>query len=48
MPASVIEDVREPWTVRRLLRFAAGSLAGAAFVPVGFVLQRRARRRDGG
>ena len=43
-PAGAIEDVREPWTARRLLRFAAGSLAGAAFVPVGFVLHRRARR----
>jgi hypothetical protein len=30
--------------VRRLLGFAAGSLAGAAFVPVGFVLNLRARR----
>jgi MPBQ/MSBQ methyltransferase len=47
-PASAIEDVREPWTVRRLLRFAAGSLAGAAFVPVGFVLHLRARRIDRG
>jgi hypothetical protein len=45
-PASAIEEVREPWTVRRLLRFAAGSLAGAAFVPVGFVLHLRARRLD--
>jgi hypothetical protein len=42
--ASAIEDVREPWTVRRLLRFAAGSLAGAVFVPVGLVLHLRARR----
>ena len=47
-PASAIEDVREPWTVRRLLRFAAGSLAGAAFVPVGLVLHVRARRLDRG
>ena len=36
----------EPWTVRRLLRFAAGSLAGAAFVPVGLALHLRARRLD--
>jgi MPBQ/MSBQ methyltransferase len=42
--AGAIEDVHEPWTARRLLRFAAGSLAGAAFVPVGFFLHRRARR----
>jgi hypothetical protein len=42
------EDVREPWTARRLLRFAAGSLAGAAFVPVGLVLHLRARRLDKG
>jgi MPBQ/MSBQ methyltransferase len=47
-PASAIEDVREPWTVRRLLRFAAGSLAGAAFVPIGLVLHLRARRLDRG
>ena len=39
------EDVSEPWTARRLLRFAAGSLAGAAFVPVGLVLHLRARRQ---
>lgn len=42
--ARAAEDVREPWTARRLLRFAAGSLAGAAFVPVGLVLRLRARR----
>ena len=47
-PASAIEDVREPWTLRRMLRFAAGSIAGAAFVPVGLVLNLRARRRDRG
>ena len=29
-----------------LLRFAAGSLAGALFVPVGLVLHLRARRHD--
>jgi MPBQ/MSBQ methyltransferase len=39
------EDVSEPWTARRLLRFAAGSLAGAAFVPVGLFLHLRARRQ---
>ena len=37
----------EPWTARRLLRFAAGSLAGAAFVPVGLFLHLRARRSRG-
>jgi MPBQ/MSBQ methyltransferase len=47
-PAGAIEDVSEPWTARRLLRFAAGSLAGAAFVPVGLVLHLRARRLDRG
>jgi MPBQ/MSBQ methyltransferase len=46
--ASAIEDVNERWTARRLLRFAAGSLAGAAFVPVGLVLHLRARRIDRG
>jgi MPBQ/MSBQ methyltransferase len=40
----VAEEVDEPWTVRRLVRFAAGSLAGAAFVPVGLFLHLRARR----
>jgi hypothetical protein len=29
-----------------LLRFAAGSLAGAAFVPVGLALHLRAQRLD--
>lgn len=47
-PARGLEDVREPWTALRLLRFAVGSLAGALFVPVGLVLNRRARRRDRG
>jgi MPBQ/MSBQ methyltransferase len=46
--AGAIEDVREPWTARRLLRFAAGSLAGAVFVPVGLFLHLRARRLDRG
>jgi MPBQ/MSBQ methyltransferase len=41
---SAVEDVNEPWTARRLLRFAAGSLAGFVFVPVGVVLRLRARR----
>jgi MPBQ/MSBQ methyltransferase len=46
-PASTeaAEAVSEPWTPRRLLRFAAGSLAGAAFVPVGLFLHLRARRQ---
>jgi MPBQ/MSBQ methyltransferase len=39
-----LEEVSEPWSARRLLRFAAGSLAGAAFVPVGLFLHLRARR----
>ena len=39
------EDVSEPWTARRLLRFAAGSLAGFVFVPVGLFLHLRARPR---
>ena len=42
---AVAEDVDEPWTARRLARFAAGSLAGAAFVPVGLFLHLRARRQ---
>jgi MPBQ/MSBQ methyltransferase len=46
--AGPAENVGESWTLRRLLRFAAGSLAGAAFVPVGVVLHLRARRRDQG
>jgi hypothetical protein len=41
--AGVAEDVNEPWTARRLLRFAVGSLAGFVFVPVGIVLRLRAR-----
>jgi MPBQ/MSBQ methyltransferase len=46
-PASTgaAEHVSEPWTARRLLRFAAGSLAGLVFVPVGLFLHLRARRR---
>ena len=43
--ASALEDVSEPWTAGRLLRFAAGSLAGFVFVPVGVFLRLRARRR---
>lgn len=42
------ERVDEPWTARRLARFAAGSLAGAAFIPVGLFLNLRARRAGGG
>ena len=34
----------EPWTARRVLRFGAGALAGLAFVPVGILLNARARR----
>jgi MPBQ/MSBQ methyltransferase len=41
---TVAERADEPWTVRRLLRFAAGSLAGALFIPVGIVMNLRARR----
>jgi len=44
-PTSLAEDVNEPWTARRLLRFAAGSLAGFVFVPVGVILRLRARRQ---
>jgi MPBQ/MSBQ methyltransferase len=41
---TVAERADEPWTARRLLRFAAGSLAGALFVPVGIYMNLRARR----
>ncbi len=44
-PATVSEAVDEAWTIRRLLRFAAGALAGAAFVPLGIVLNARATRK---
>ena len=47
LAAGEAEDVREPWTPRRLARFAAGSLAGAAFVPVGLLMHLRARRSGG-
>ena len=44
------EDAGEPMTVARrarfALRFVAGSLAGAAFVPLGALLMLRARLRD--
>jgi len=43
-PPAPSERIDEPWTARRLLRFAAGALAGALFVPVGLVLNLRARR----
>jgi MPBQ/MSBQ methyltransferase len=43
----VAERVDEPWTVRRLVRFAAGSLAGALFIPVGIFMNLRARRAPG-
>lgn len=42
--AAPAERVDEPWTARRLLRFGAGALAGAVFVPVGLFLNLRARR----
>ena len=41
------ERADEPWTVRRLVRFAAGSLAGALFIPVGVYMKLRARRGPG-
>jgi MPBQ/MSBQ methyltransferase len=41
---TVAERADEPWTARRLLRFAAGSLAGALFIPVGIFMNLRARR----
>ena len=46
--AAPSERVDEPWTARRLLRFAVGALAGAVFVPVGVFLHLRARRAHGG
>jgi MPBQ/MSBQ methyltransferase len=43
------EDVGEPMTPRRLVRFALGSLAGAAFVPIAlwFTLRDRVAGRSG-
>jgi MPBQ/MSBQ methyltransferase len=41
------EQVDEPWTARRVLRFGAGALAGLAFVPVGILLNARARWAGG-
>jgi MPBQ/MSBQ methyltransferase len=41
------ESVTEPMTVRRWARWLAGSAAGAVFVPIGFVMSLRARRRSG-
>ena len=38
------ERVDGQWTPRRALRFAVGALAGLAFVPVGIILNLRARR----
>jgi MPBQ/MSBQ methyltransferase len=38
------ERADEPWTVRRLVRFAAGSLAGALFIPIAIFMKLRARR----
>jgi MPBQ/MSBQ methyltransferase len=46
-PDHAAEDVHEPWTARRLARFAAGSLAGAAFIPIGLAAHLRARRQAG-
>jgi MPBQ/MSBQ methyltransferase len=47
-PAGAVEDVSEPMGWRRRLvfagRFVLGSLAGAAFVPVGAILSLRRRR----
>jgi MPBQ/MSBQ methyltransferase len=40
------ERADEPWSARRLLRFGAGSLAGALFVPVGIFMNLRARLRS--
>jgi MPBQ/MSBQ methyltransferase len=42
------EDVREPMTPRRLARFALGSLAGAAFIPIAlwFTLRDRVAGRN--
>ena len=42
--AAPAERVDEPWSVPRLLRFGAGALAGAVFIPVGLFLNLRARR----
>ncbi len=42
---AAIEAPDEPMTPRRWLRFAAGSLAGLAFVPVALVLTLRERLR---
>jgi MPBQ/MSBQ methyltransferase len=44
---TVPERADEPWTMRRLVRFAAGSLAGALFIPIGIFMNRRARRAPG-
>jgi MPBQ/MSBQ methyltransferase len=47
-PRPPAEDLREPLTARRrarlVARFVLGSLAGAAFVPIGVALNLRARR----
>ena len=44
---TVAERADEPWTVRRLVRFAAGSLAGALFIPIAIFMRLRARRAPG-
>jgi MPBQ/MSBQ methyltransferase len=50
-PAAPAEQLGEPLTVAQRARFAArlvlGSLAGAAFLPIGVALNLRARRRRG-
>jgi MPBQ/MSBQ methyltransferase len=48
-PAAVTprESVDEPMTARRWARWVAGSVAGAAFVPIGIAGSLRARRRAG-
>jgi MPBQ/MSBQ methyltransferase len=43
LPAAAREDVRERLTLARLGRFALGSLAGAAFIPVALWFTLRAR-----
>jgi MPBQ/MSBQ methyltransferase len=52
LAAEAAEHAAEPWTpvraARFALRFVLGSLAGAAFVPIGLVLNLRARRARAG
>lgn len=44
--AAVVPDVEESTARPNILRFIVGSLAAAAFVPIGVVLNLRARRRS--